>query len=94
MLAVFLAAGFLVAVFLIDDLFVVAFFVAGAFFAALFFWPTVASYSASSSSGNFSVSFHGCGTSSRQPIAPTCIWLSLDMTVMFRPAPWKIGPSG
>ena len=55
-------------------LFVVAFFVQAPSSQPCF-WPTVASCSASSSSGNFSVSFHGCGTSSRQAIAPTCILL-------------------
>jgi hypothetical protein len=67
-----------------------AFFLAGAFLAPF----VTAAYSASSSSGNFSASLAGCGTSSRQPMMPTCILLSLDITVMFTPAPWKIGPNG
>ncbi len=28
------------------------------------------------------------------PDQPTCIWPLVDITVMLRPAPWKIGPSG
>ena len=93
MVAVFLVAVFLVADFFAADFFAV--FLAVAFCAVPFLGDaTAASYSASSSSGNFSVSFHGCGTNSRHPMAPTCILLSLDITVMFRPAPWKIGPSG
>ena len=81
--------------------FLAGFFCAELFFAAFFLAVflglrplTASACSASSSTAYFSVSFHGCGTSSRQAMAPTCTLPSLDITVMFRPAPWKIGPSG
>ena len=43
---------------------------------------------------NPSAMSHKSGSSSGQEISPTLSLPLSDMTVMFRPAPWKIGPSG